>query len=231
MTRAEKAAEARRLRDQGLLLREIGARMGLSVSMASDLINDPDGSKVRARKASYGGRCDTCGRRTDGSNGRAKAPTRCAPCEHANPRHRYWTRELVIDAIREFARLYGRPPAATDWNPAHARNLGHPEKIDRFYDDACWPSSVTVLHIFDSWNTAITAAGHTPRKTGVGVGQREWDAGAVIAEIRRLAVNGTPPSSRQNRTLATIAQKYHGSWNNAVRAAGFAPRPQGRKAA
>jgi hypothetical protein len=231
MTRLEKAAEARRLRDQGLNYQAIAPRLGVAWRTVRDLLNDPDGSKARARKDSYRGTCRECGAPTTGCYGPGKAPTKCAACERANPHNRYWTRELVIDAIREYARIYGRPPASTDWNPAHARKLGHPEKARQFYDDACWPATVTVILVFGSWNAAIEAAGHPPRKAGVGIGQRAWDADAVIAEIRLLATDGEAPSSRQNRTLARLAHYYHGSWNNAVRAAGLTPRAHGRKAA
>jgi hypothetical protein len=79
-----------------------------------------------------------------------------------NPRAR-WTRESVIVAIQEFHRRYGRPPASTDWNVAHAKALGHPEKVERFYADNCYPHANVVYGgkygLFDSWADAIEAAG------------------------------------------------------------------------
>lgn len=78
--RADRYAELRALRKQGLTRRQAADRMGISDHYARNLINDPDGSKVAARKASYGGVCERCGGKTDGSNGRAKAPKLCAAC-------------------------------------------------------------------------------------------------------------------------------------------------------
>lgn len=54
--------------------------MGISDNYARDLINDPDGSKLRARKDSYRGKCQRCDGPTDGSNGAAKAPALCQGC-------------------------------------------------------------------------------------------------------------------------------------------------------
>jgi transposase len=84
MTRAERAAEAAELRARGLLYREIAERMGISISYAQDLISDPDGSRVRARKDSYRGACEICGKATDGSAGRGAAPRFCNRCSAAH---------------------------------------------------------------------------------------------------------------------------------------------------
>lgn len=81
-TRAERAAEATRLRAQGLSQLEIAERLGVSRSYASDLYGDPDRKKALARRERYRGVCEICGKPTTGSEGRAKAPRRCA--EH-NP--------------------------------------------------------------------------------------------------------------------------------------------------
>lgn len=77
--RADRAAEAARLRAQGLVYREIAERMGISRSYAAALICDPDGSGDRARKDSYRGECERCGASTNGSNGR-HAPKLCNDC-------------------------------------------------------------------------------------------------------------------------------------------------------
>lgn len=81
----------------------------------------------------------------------------------------YWTRDLIIDAIQEFNRIYDRLPSAMDWNVAMARNAGRPDLVDRFYADACWPHTGSVYGRqgrFESWNAAIEAAGFTPRAWG-----------------------------------------------------------------
>lgn len=80
IARADLAAEAMRLRAQGLLHREIAERMEISISYACDLVNDPDRKKQLERRAGYGRPCRICGRRTTGSEGRVKAPDICAKC-------------------------------------------------------------------------------------------------------------------------------------------------------
>jgi hypothetical protein len=79
-SRAERVREAQRLRAEGLLLREIGQRMGVAKTTVHAWLSDPDRSLEKARKDSYRGICDTCGGPTDGSNGASAAPTRCLQC-------------------------------------------------------------------------------------------------------------------------------------------------------
>ena len=59
--RQEKAAEARRLKDAGLPPLDIAARLGIRRSYVYELLNDPDGVKVGARKRKAGGTCEVCG--------------------------------------------------------------------------------------------------------------------------------------------------------------------------
>src|SRR4051812_22570863 len=92
-------ADAARLRAQGLVVREVASRLGISRSYANLLLLDPDGSRDRRRKDGYGGVCESCGARTDGSNGRAKAPAVCARCAAADATlGAYWTPERLIAA-------------------------------------------------------------------------------------------------------------------------------------
>jgi predicted transcriptional regulator len=79
-TRLEKAAEARRLRDEGLKQREIADCMGVARSTVNSWLVDPDGSMLKARKHSYRGECEECGSTTTGSRGPSKAPKLCANC-------------------------------------------------------------------------------------------------------------------------------------------------------
>lgn len=80
MTRAEKVAEAQRLRAKGLGVREIAERMNSKPGTVSLWLSDPDLSKQRARRRAYQGTCETCGAKTDGSEGAEKAPTICSKC-------------------------------------------------------------------------------------------------------------------------------------------------------
>lgn len=144
--RLERAREAARLRAGGLKLREIGARIGASPQMVSDLLLDPDGSRARARKDGYRGACRSCGARTSGSNGPAKAPDLCHP-------RRVWTREKAVAAIQAWAAEHGRPPGASEWQ----------QKID---PPGSRPSSRMVQILFGTWNAGIAAAGFEPTPNG-----------------------------------------------------------------
>lgn len=84
VTRAERARSVAHLRGLGLTYSEIARRLGISRSYTGLLVNDPDGTQDRARKARYGGRCEVCGAPTDGSGGRARAPRHCR-AHHPGP--------------------------------------------------------------------------------------------------------------------------------------------------
>lgn len=83
--RDELVKAAGELRDQGLSLKHVAMRLGVKGSTLRNALNDPDGSKQRARKASYAGECADCGGPTDGSNGPDKAPGRCLACLRGAP--------------------------------------------------------------------------------------------------------------------------------------------------
>jgi hypothetical protein len=155
VTRQEKAAMAARLQVSGMTARDIGSEMGLAVQTIRDLLWDPDGSKVRARKDSYRGSCAECGAPTDGSNGSAKAPKLCihhAPRVHLG----IWTREACIDAIRDFHDEHGRIPTAGEMGVG-------PMKHQRV-DWLPWPT--TLRSVFGTSAAAMRAAGFEPNPTG-----------------------------------------------------------------
>lgn len=113
LPRAERAAEALALRAQGLTHQQIADRMGISRTYAQELCSDPEGEKVRARKASYRGTCEGCGGPTDGSNGRAKAPKLCLKCSDAARAavcgtYSKYSGGCSCDECREANRLYHR---------------------------------------------------------------------------------------------------------------------------
>lgn len=78
MTREEKVAKAQILRAEGLKLREIAKKMGVAVQTVNSWLCDPDGSKAKARKASYTGICSECGGPTPYGGGRVTL--RCGDC-------------------------------------------------------------------------------------------------------------------------------------------------------
>lgn len=165
--RRERAVQMRSL---GMTHKEIGEVLGVARStIAAEL--DPDyRAKVRARRRRYGGVCVDCGRTTDGSAGRWKAPKRCRECREEYQRTvKKWTRPRIIAAIQVFYDLHGRPPRATEFSPALARSHTTPERweeILRLHASGDWPQYTAVRREFGSWNNAIRAAGFKPSPPG-----------------------------------------------------------------
>lgn len=162
LTRTELAAEVARLRGEGLVFRELAARLGISRSYADALVNDIDGAKRRARRESYQGVCARCGGVTK-SNGTSKASPICKTCAVAvSKENARWTPATIVAAIQQFAAERGRPPVSAEWNETIT-----PGRERRF------PPTSTVLRVMGSWANAIEAAGY-PRP--------------VIGRSRRLKV-------------------------------------------
>ena len=111
--RAQSVAEASRLRDEGLLLREIGARLGVSAKTVHAWLSDPDGSKARERKQRYRAICVAC--RGPCYRQGSYAAWHCETCERAH-RHeqRKWTKRKVKAALGRWADDLGRPPTAEE---------------------------------------------------------------------------------------------------------------------
>jgi len=111
--RAQSVAEASRLRHEGLLLREIGARLGVSTKTVHAWLSDPDGSKARERKQRYRAICVACGRPCYRQG--PYAAWRCEPCERTHRHeHRKWTKRKVKAALGRWADDLGRPPTADE---------------------------------------------------------------------------------------------------------------------
>lgn len=125
----------------------------------------------------------------------------------------YWNRETIIAAIQEFARRYGRPPVATDWNVAYARSRGLHSKVVRFYEDGCYPHSNTVYGIpngvFPTWADAIEAAGfRRPQPGRYETETRSYYA--KPAEQKSCVDCGAPTSGRRcRRCHCSYASRVH----------------------
>src|SRR5918997_1979760 len=77
-----------------------------------------------------------------------------------------WTRETIIEKIREWNELYGEPPCSADWNPSLARWRAQEWRADR-YRDGIWPSTNAAKRPFDgSFDAAVRAAGLEPHRSG-----------------------------------------------------------------
>lgn len=136
---------------------------GAPISPTNSYDNRRKWCSERCRKRSYGDPCVDCGARTCYGAETARIPEpRCQPC---SAKHRvFWTREVILARIEEWADLYGEPPAVPDWCPSHARKYGDEPRAKRFEDaNGHWPAHHIVYERFPSWNAAIAAAGYTPR--------------------------------------------------------------------
>lgn len=232
--RAERLRQIEAGRAAGLTYRQIADVLGISFSAVSNVINDPDGSKQRARRDSYAGECVDCGGETR-SNGTKRPSERCPACAQAASVK--WTHEAILAAFRDFADRYGRAPRVYDLLPALARQaMGkiksperkqlHQEAIDRFYTDACWPSAATVLEVFGSFGAALQAAGMptNPRSP-------RWSPELIIRHIRDWADShdGQPPRpidwkrAHADWPSSSIVAYHFDSFAAAVEAAGFTP--------
>lgn len=78
----------------------------------------------------------------------------------------YWTQERIIAAIQRWAAEHdGEPPLASDWKRAAPHH----------------PARVTAEHAFGKWNTAISAAGFTPRRSQAPGPWNPWSKDDIAA--------------------------------------------------
>src|SRR4051794_26712838 len=81
-------------------------------------------------------------------------------------RIRRWTRDTIIEKIREWEARYGEPPCSADWNPSLARWRAQEWRIER-YQEGVWPSTNAVKRPFGgSFDAAVCAAGFVPARPG-----------------------------------------------------------------
>lgn len=147
--RAQLLAEIAELQADGLTSREIAGRLGLGYTTIRNALADPDNSKRARRRQTYQGKCLDCGATTY-SDGTSRPSPRCGPC--AVEANRVYDRDSIIEVIREFARIHGRPPLATEW-------LRRGDVEPQIYVHTCQT-------VFGSWANAIEAAGFERPKVG-----------------------------------------------------------------
>lgn len=184
MTLAEKKAKALELREQGWKLREIAAEFGAPISTVQVWVDDPDGAKQKARRVRYCGTCRECGARTNNGGAASGPPDICRDC--FNPA---WTRESVIDAIRDFADDNGGiPPRTVD---ARRGNAGH----GRLPYESC------VKLLFGSWNEGLIAAGYVPHQ------DKRPETNEAMAELIREGVSTAEVADRFGCSESNVAQR------------------------
>ncbi|MCP9491800.1 MAG: hypothetical protein MSC31_18285 [Solirubrobacteraceae bacterium MAG38_C4-C5] len=155
-SRSDRVEAIGELAEEGLAPREIADRLGLAPSTIRKYRRDPEGESERKRREDYRGRCRGCGRATDGSHGPSRGPQWCMRC--AALRRRRWSDEQLLDAIRDWARLTGSPPATYDWSPASAP-AGHTGAARYLDEPGRWPNARTVARRFGSLSRAVARAG------------------------------------------------------------------------
>ena len=115
----EQRQEAQALRAQGLLLREIAEEIGVPKATVTRWLNPEfekrERAKAKKRKYAKHRKCKSCGKRISNTS------VLCLACYKAS--QRYWTRERLIDAVKEFAAENGYAPRAQDW---YRSGPGHP---------------------------------------------------------------------------------------------------------
>ena len=156
LERRRAVALARHYREaEGLSIAQIADRLGRSPATIKAYFYDPTGEKARAVKARYQGVCRGCGAYTQPRNGKGDAYAYCKAC-HPGAIERRWTRERVLDAMRDWRARYGRLPSSYDWSRTHARRRGG-EALERLREGD-WPSASVVTSVLGSWAAARAQA-------------------------------------------------------------------------
>lgn len=223
--------------------RQRAASIGITYSAFRNLVNDPDGSKQRARRETYRGVCERCGgeTRSDGTSRPSPFCSACAVVIHHEERR--WTPEAIVETFKRFAEVNGRVPTATDvmFAAPTIRAKLSPERI-RDAEEAIarvpLPTSETVRHELGSWEEAVRRAGLQPAPTGAAGhrnrSRRSWTREQIIEAIEKWArehdgvpptVNGWRIAGPDHPPYSSVARRI--GWNEALMAAGFAPRTPG----
>jgi AraC-like DNA-binding protein len=140
---------------EGLSIAQIAHRLGRSPATIKAYFYDPTGEKARAVKARYVGVCRGCGAYTQPRNGKGDAYRYCKAC-HPGAIERKWTRDLAVEAMREWRHRYGLLPTSYDWSRTHARRRGG-RALERLSEGA-WPPASVVSAIFGTWAAARAQA-------------------------------------------------------------------------
>jgi Homing endonuclease associated repeat len=118
-----------------------------------------------------------------------------------------WDAEAIIRALQGEAKRRGRPPKQNEWRRARTQ-----------------PSLATIWRYFGSWNAALEAA-------GLATIRWRWTSEEIILALQDDArLRGRPPTQTEwqgggeGQPTASAAADRFGSWNAALKAAGFPAR-------
>lgn len=104
------------------------------------------------------------------------------------------SRDYYLDALREYAALYGDDFTAACFSPGAAKRAGRPDLVERYYaprpsNGAAWPSLNAIKATFDgSFNVARGALGLGPNKTSPAKGRRKPGEAVPILNVRERRV-------------------------------------------
>src|SRR6476469_1441702 len=151
-----------------------------------------------------------------------------------------WTRETIIEKIREWDARYGEPPCSADWNPSLARWRAQEWRAER-YREGVWPSTNAAKRPFDgSFAAAVRAAGPGPRRRlpgearpaveqrGPGVPRAVADELAAADERVRLAEAHAAALARRLAAAERRAERAEDKVGDARRRARRASEQAGR---
>jgi hypothetical protein len=131
--------------------------------VSEDRARKREAEKARAVKARYVGVCRGCGAYTEPRNGKGDAYRYCKRCRPGAIQPK-WTRKLVLAAMLEWQKRYGRLPSSYAWSRTHAKRRGG--AAAQRLNEGEWPSASVVSALFGSWEhareTAQTGAGRRP---------------------------------------------------------------------
>jgi hypothetical protein len=232
VTREQAATWAARLKAQGVPWHEAIDTMGVSKSYYYELLNDPDATKVRQRKAKAGGTCIDCGGPTAYDTG--GPAERCSECRDAFERDR--------DPIeRAAAKAH---PGRLRWSDeailAALRSVAGPDGVlsTNRYEDARaagrdLPSRPLIFRYFDTWHNAVAAAGLKFAVSRSGGPARRCTREACVAALRHVGDElGRLPSVHEYNAYRALEepslpcvssiQNRCGGWARALSAAASA---------
>lgn len=126
-----------------------------------------------------------------------------------------WTDDEIIQAMRDWEVVFGKPPMNADWETSDPEGL--------------YPTSNTVRHHFGSWRTAVALA--FPPKTKRH--PRDYWTKERIIEVMQIWADehdGLPPARadfklRNGLPNAVTVEKRFGSMHTAMKEAGLIIRP------
>jgi len=76
-----------------------------------------------------------------------------------------WDRDAIVCAMQEWAAQYGQAPRIHDWAPSQAPEEQRAERWQRRGPAGSWPSHMTVINHWGTWNAALVAAGLEVNRT------------------------------------------------------------------